>query len=115
MARRCGRGASTSDRRRSATRRARTASSAWSWSTLRVRVNQAGYLPSAAKIAAVLADGSAPLDWQLLDKAGRVVAAGKSRPFGEDAAAGEPVHQIDFSSVTTAGQGYRLRVGGEES
>ena len=31
----------------------------------RVRVNQVGYLPSAAKIATVPAETSAPLEWQL--------------------------------------------------
>jgi len=81
----------------------------------RVRVNQLGYLPSSAKIAALSAETSAPLEWQLLDRAGRVVAAGQSRAFGEDPAAGELVHQIDFSAVTTAGDGYRLRVGDDES
>ncbi len=81
----------------------------------RVRVNQVGYLPSSAKIATLPAETSAPLDWQLLDRAGRVVAVGRSRPFGEDAAAGELVHQIDFSAVTAAGNGYRLRVGNDES
>ena len=81
----------------------------------RVRVNQVGYLPSAAKIAAVPAETSAPLEWQLYDRGGRVVAAGQSRAFGEDAAAGELVHQIDFSAVTAAGDGYRLRVGDDES
>ncbi len=81
----------------------------------RVRVNQVGYLPSSAKVAALPAETSTPLDWQLLDQAGRVVATGKSRAFGEDTAAGELVHQIDFSSVTAAGTGYRLRVGGDDS
>jgi endoglucanase len=81
----------------------------------RVRVNQVGYLPSSAKIAALPAETSAPLEWQLYDRAGRVVAGGQSRAFGEDAAAGELVHQIDFSSVTAAGDGYRLRVGDDES
>ncbi len=81
----------------------------------RVRVNQAGYLPASAKLAALPADSSAPLDWQLVDRAGHVVASGKTRAFGDDPAAGELVHQIDFSSVTTAGAGYRLRVGGDES
>ena len=81
----------------------------------RVRVNQVGYLPGLPKVAVVPSPARSPLDWQLVDRAAHVVAAGKTRVFGDDAAAGEHLHQIDFSSVTTAGTGFRLRVGDDRS
>jgi endoglucanase len=81
----------------------------------RVRVNQVGYLPGLAKIATVATAAPEPLEWQLVDARDKVRASGKTRPFGEDRAAGERVHQIDFSSFKTAGKGYKIRVGKEES
>jgi len=81
----------------------------------KVRVNQVGYLPGLPKIATVVTGVAAPLDWQLLDAHDRVRAGGKTRPFGDDRSSGERVQQIDFSSVTARGEGYKLRVGGEES
>jgi endoglucanase len=80
-----------------------------------VRVNQVGYLPGFAKIATVATKSTAPLDWQLVDKSGKVRASGKTRPFGEDKSSGENVHQIDFSSVAAPGKGYKLKVGKDES
>ncbi len=76
-----------------------------------VRVNQVGYLPGFAKIATVATKSATPVDWQLVDKPGKVRASGKTRPFGEDKSSGEQVQQIDFSSFNAAGKGYRLRVG----
>ena len=81
----------------------------------RVSVNQVGYLPALAKIATVATAAPAPLDWQLVDGAGRVAASGKTRPHGADVASGERVHQIDFTAVTAAGKGFRLRVGADQS
>ncbi len=84
----------------------------------RVRVNQVGYLPGLPKIATVAtvaAAGDAPRTWQLVDAAGKVQASGQTRPFGEDRSSGERVQQIDFSSVTTPGEGFKLRVGADES
>jgi endoglucanase len=76
-----------------------------------VRANQVGYLPGFAKIATVATKSTAPVEWQLVDKAGKVRASGKTRPFGDDKSSGETVQQIDFSSVTAAGKGFKLRVG----
>ena len=45
----------------------------------------------------------------------RVRASGKTRAFGEDRSSGERVQQIDFSSFSAAGKGYRIRVGKDES
>src|SRR5207344_1311932 len=42
-----------------------------------VRVNQVGYLPGFAKIATVATKTAGPVDWQLVDKTGKVRASGK--------------------------------------
>ncbi|HEY9061039.1 MAG TPA: glycoside hydrolase family 9 protein [Pseudobacteroides sp.] len=84
-----------------------------------IRVNQLGYLPSGAKKATLNVEGSAvePLDWQLKDSSGAVVASGKTIPFegkgpdGIDSASGERVHIINFSQFTEPGKGYRLVAG----
>ncbi len=81
----------------------------------KVRVNQVGYLPGLPKIATIATGAGAPLDWQLVDAHGGVRASGKTRPFGDDHSSGERVQQIDFSSVTATGDGFRLRVGSDES
>ncbi len=80
-----------------------------------IRLNQTGVEADGPK-RAMLADPSAtPLDWSLVDAAGKVVVHGKTRVFGDDAASGEHVHQIDFSAFRKAGDGYRLKVGAAES
>ncbi len=80
-----------------------------------IRVNQVGYFPEQAKLATYKARTQEPLDWQLVDAAGKPLASGKTRPFGEDRAAGELVQQIDFTSFKTRGTGYKLVVGKDES
>jgi len=80
-----------------------------------IRLNQTGLEVFGPK-RAILADPSkTALDWTLLDASGAVTAQGKTRVFGDDTASGEHVHQIDFSSVRKAGDGYRLKVGAAES
>ncbi|HEX2870709.1 MAG TPA: glycoside hydrolase family 9 protein [Polyangiaceae bacterium] len=91
------------------------ASSASAGPAPKLLVNQLGYLPGAAKVATLVTSATAPLDWELLDSAGKAVAQGKTTPFGKDAASGEAVQIVDFSSFKTAGQGYRLKVGADQS
>jgi endoglucanase len=62
-----------------------------------VRVNQVGYLPGHHKVATVKSAAKEPLAFQVVDASGKVVTSGKTRPFGEDKAAGELVHLADFS------------------
>src|SRR5690606_14787471 len=81
----------------------------------KVLVNQLGYLPGAPKVATLKSDAAAAQDWELVDGAGKPVANGKTRPFGKDAASGAQVQLIDFSTFKTVGQGYRLKVGAEQS
>ena len=81
----------------------------------RVLVNQVGYLPARPKVATVRNDAGAPLDWRLLDGAGKEVARGKTLPFGADRPSGDTVQLVDFSTVRAPGDGYVLEVGGERS
>lgn len=83
--------------------------------TPNVLVNQLGYLPGAAKIATVKSASKEPQAWELVDASGAKVADGKTTPFGKDAASGDDVQLIDFSSFKKAGQGYKLKVGADES
>jgi endoglucanase len=77
----------------------------------RVLVNQLGFLPNLAKRATVRSDSRTPLPWELRDADGTVVMSGKTVPRGRDAASGDPVHLVDFSSFSRAGHGYTLKVG----
>jgi endoglucanase len=77
----------------------------------KVRVNQVGYLPEFAKHATYKTTATEPLEWQLVDASGKTVATGKTVRFGEDKAAGELLHTIDFSSFKTPGKGYKLGSG----
>jgi endoglucanase len=80
-----------------------------------VRLNQVGLVPDGPK-RAVLADASrAPLDWRLVDSAGRTRSTGRTSVFGADRWSGEHVHRIDFGGFRKQGTGYRLIVGGMES
>src|SRR3954469_16231020 len=67
-------------------------------------VNQVGYLPALPKLATLKSASKAPLKWELLKKGGAVAASGETKPVGKDAASGEDVHVIDFSSVTAPGK-----------
>lgn len=78
-----------------------------------IRVNQLGYFPNASKKATLKVNSSqmSPVQWQLKDSSGAVVASEYTKPFGYDNASGESVHIIDFSSFTKPGKGYQLVAG----
>ena len=80
-----------------------------------VRLNQVGFLPDGPKRAIVADPSKAPLEWRLLDRAGRTRASGRTHVFGDDPWSGETVHRIDVGGVRLTGAGYRLIVGGRES
>jgi endoglucanase len=80
-----------------------------------IRVNQESYVPGLPKQATLISDATTPLTWTLKNSAGTAVATGQTRPRGADAASGEKVHEIDFSSYDTEGTGYTLTVGAETS
>lgn len=81
----------------------------------KIRLNQAGYLPSLPKIASLGSDAKDPQDWSLLDAQGKVLAQGKTRPLGVDVDSGDSLHQIDFSAFHGTGKGLKLKVGADES
>lgn len=80
-----------------------------------IRLNQTGVEALGPKRAMLADPSKTPLDWTLTDAQGATVAQGKTVVFGDDAASGEHVHQIDFSSARRVGDGYRLKVGAAES
>ena len=80
-----------------------------------VTVNQTGYLPALPKLATVKSASKTPLKWELLKKGGAVAASGETKVLGKDAASGEDVHLVDFSSVTAPGKDYTLKVGSDTS
>ncbi len=73
-----------------------------------VSVNQVGYFATGPKIASFATKHRTPDEWRLLDGSGNEVANGWTTVLGEDPASGGIVHQIDFSSYTTPGDGYVL-------
>ncbi|HLZ07398.1 MAG TPA: glycoside hydrolase family 9 protein, partial [Chloroflexota bacterium] len=78
-------------------------------------MNQLGYLPDLPKHATVRTDPAKRLAWQLRDRSMAVVASGNTIPFGHDAASGDNVQLVDFSSFRTPGKGYTLVVNGNAS
>ncbi|MDZ4371816.1 MAG: cellulase N-terminal Ig-like domain-containing protein, partial [Phenylobacterium sp.] len=59
-----------------------------------IRLNQAGFETHGPKTATVPNPSRQPLDWRVLDEAGRQVAEGRTSVFGEDAASGEHVQAL---------------------
>ncbi|MDP9000868.1 MAG: glycoside hydrolase family 9 protein [Myxococcota bacterium] len=80
-----------------------------------VLVNQVGYPPGLAKVAIIKSAATAPLQWDLLDRTGKIVRSGETVVHGMDASSGDRVHTADFSSFTTSGAGFALRAGGDVS
>lgn len=80
-----------------------------------VRMSQVGFETQGPKTATVEDQTTRPLPWRIVDRSGAVVAQGASKVFGQDAASGQSVHAIDFQSLQTDGEGYRLIVGSHES
>ncbi|MFN2144745.1 MAG: glycoside hydrolase family 9 protein [Anaerolineales bacterium] len=76
-----------------------------------ISVNQTGYLTTAPKIALLDNDATEPLDWQLVDSSGSVVLSGQTSVKGDDKVSRTHLHEIDFSSYTTPGSSYQLKVG----
>jgi endoglucanase len=78
-----------------------------------ILVNQIGYFPRLPKIATL--KNAAAVPWELLDARNQKVASGTSVPFGADAASGDAVSIIDFSSFDQPGTGYTLKAGAATS
>ncbi|MEV0284985.1 glycoside hydrolase family 9 protein [Kribbella sp. NPDC050820] len=80
-----------------------------------MRVNQVGYLTSGPKRATYVTKATIALDWRLVDAGDRIVATGKTTPYGADAASGDEVQLIDFGRFRHTGSGFRLAVGDDVS
>jgi endoglucanase len=79
-----------------------------------VRVNQLGYLTAGPKRATYVTKATTALDWRLLDAGNQIVATGKAKPYGADAASGDDVQLIDFGNVRKTGA-FQLAVGDDVS
>jgi len=79
----------------------------------RVRVNQVGYLPDAPKLATLVTDKTAPVEWTLSD-GNETVRSGQTTPAPADPSSLLATHIIDFSDVTVAGT-YTLTADGDTS
>lgn len=77
-----------------------------------VSVNQVGYFMDGVKFALVAADTTDEMPWVLKNAAGDEVLSGTTSWKGEDAISGDTLHEIDFSSWTTPGEGYTLEAAG---
>jgi endoglucanase len=80
----------------------------------RVRVNQAGYVPSATKYATLVTETTQAVPWQLRRADGSVAASGNTKPQGVDPTSRQNTHRIDFSKAGV-GTGYTLTADGETS
>lgn len=78
-------------------------------------VNQTGYFLDGPKRATILSDAAEPLAFKLEDAAGMVVGEGVAAVAGFDDTVGADTQIADFSAFATAGEGYRLIVGGKKS
>jgi len=81
----------------------------------KISVNQTGYYPGAPKYAVIASKAQAPIPWRLVDSLGNSMLEGQTTPFGNDAASGESIHLIDFSSFSKPGKGFLLQVGDVKS
>jgi endoglucanase len=84
-----------------------------------IRVNQLGFFPSEKKRATLVFaenDGKSlamkPAPFELMDGAGNVIYRGETEPFGSDRTSGLYVQRLDFSSVTGAMKGLKLKIVG---
>lgn len=80
-----------------------------------IRLNQAGLLAEGPKIAIIPSPEAAPLAWQVRDANGTVQAAGQTQPLGMDADSGQSLQRVDFTRLTSRGDGFTLTVGNATS
>jgi endoglucanase len=73
-----------------------------------IKVNQLGYMPGGPKVATIVTPANTSVQWQLHDNTGKVVLQGMTEPRGFDAASGQNVSTIDFTSYKQEGEGYTL-------
>ncbi|HEY7773461.1 MAG TPA: cellulase N-terminal Ig-like domain-containing protein [Marinagarivorans sp.] len=76
------------------------------------RVNYAGYLPQASKIALYLSDNKGPIEWSIKGTS----CKGKEDTYvADDFASGDSFYVVDFSECTEKGDNLALRIGDKTS
>ncbi len=80
-----------------------------------ILVNQVGYFPQLNKLATIKTDATSPMKWELINNDNKTLAQGETIVYGPDKASGDNVHVIDFSSFSSPGEGYRIKVGDDKS
>ncbi|WP_380787724.1 glycoside hydrolase family 9 protein [Sphingomonas sp. R86521] len=79
-----------------------------------INLNQPGFRADDPKTAIVADAATRPLDWSIVDDAGRTVLTGRTSVGGDDRASGDHVHVATFTTLTRPGT-YRVRIDGAES
>ncbi len=80
-------------------------------------LNQVGYYPNLNKVATLTVDegDSTAKDFTVYDSAGKAVYTGKSQGYGYDEGAWSYYQLLDFSDLTTVGEGYYVVCDGKTS
>lgn len=80
-----------------------------------LKINQHGYLPKGPKFANLVQPDDDPVQWQLKQPNGEIVATGMSQPLGFDPSSALKSHLIDFSDLQFEGQNFVLWANGAQS
>ena len=70
--------------------------------------NQVGYFRTLVKHATLVSDAEKGMGFELINKEGKSVFKGTTKPFGKDETSGDNVHIIDFTEYNTPGT-YTLK------
>src|SRR5690554_6007099 len=76
------------------------------------RINYAGYLPQASKLAFYLAPNRGAIQWQIQ---GTNCSGSSDRYVSNDKSSGDSFYVIDFSDCTQQGTNLRVQVGQDQS
>jgi endoglucanase len=80
-----------------------------------IRLNQLGFRPGATKLGVLLSDAADGREFSVIGHDGQAVFRGRSEPRGRDAASGDSVHWLDFSSFAGPCEGCQLESAGARS
>ncbi|WP_198928848.1 glycoside hydrolase family 9 protein [Maricaulis sp. W15] len=80
-----------------------------------LRLTQHGFETRGRKLAILRTAHAEPVDWQVVDAAGTVIAVGTSEVFGANPTSADALHRIDLSALDMAGEGFRIEACGTTS
>ena len=82
-----------------------------------MRLNQVGYHPGGTKLATLIDNSDARVDFRVVDSHGSAVFAGRSTPWPvrPEPTSGLTVHQLEFTDLTARGGGFIVEAAGERS